>query len=120
MKTRLLLLMLLAGSGCCRRMVPGLREVTVRDTVLIRPAVQVDTVLTMRPADTVRLYRERLRVQVVRQQDTLRVAAECRPDTVRLPLVRVVQAPAPIAPAMWPYLLVGAVLMGLLLRALRW
>lgn len=60
------------------------REVTTqRDTVVITERVAVvDTVLLI---DTVTIQKDRLRVRLLRLPgDTVRVEAECQPDTVRL------------------------------------
>ena len=60
------------------------REVTTqRDTVVITERVAVvDTVLL---TDTVTIEKDRLRVRLLRLPgDTVRVEAECQPDTVRI------------------------------------
>ena len=60
------------------------REVTTqRDTVIITQRVEVlDTVLL---TDTVTIQKDRLRIRLLRLPgDTVRVEAECQPDTVRL------------------------------------
>lgn len=106
MRTELLLALGLLFCGCvtqraCERRYPveALTErVVVRDTVLVRPAGRLDTVLrlatdTLRLHDTVTLTRERLRVELVRLgPDSLALSAECAPDTLRVPqVIRVTQ-----------------------------
>ena len=48
------------------------------------PVVRADTFFITTEQDTVVLERERLRVQVIREYDTLRVEAECKADTVEV------------------------------------
>ncbi|MDX2061777.1 MAG: hypothetical protein SFY70_01815 [Bacteroidia bacterium] len=101
MRTLLLLTLVLLLSACvtqraCERRFPveALTErVVVRDTVIVRPAARLDTVLrlstdTLRVRDTVTLTRDRLRVELVRLgPDSLALSAECAPDTLRVPQV---------------------------------
>ena len=81
LKSRLLLLFaaaLLTGCGNKKPLVS-----LERDTVVITESVSVvDTVLLR---DTVTIEKDRLRVRLLRLPgDTVRVEAECQPDTVRI------------------------------------
>lgn len=97
---RLLFLAALAliSSGCitqrgCERRFPvkTLRETIVeRDTLIVRPEARVDTFVriatdTLRQGDTVIVERDRLRLSIVQRHDTVYVAGQCLPDTVRVP-----------------------------------
>jgi len=79
MRTALLASVLLLAS--CKPLEPILQTVTVRDTVIV-PEVRIDTVIVTKPADTITLFKDRLKVQIVRKHDTLLVAGECQTDTV--------------------------------------
>ena len=81
MKTYALFLLV---SACVISSCKVQREVTTqRDTVIITQRVEVlDTVLL---TDTVTIQKDRLRIRLLRLPgDTVRVEAECQPDTVRL------------------------------------
>lgn len=65
----------------CKTVEPILQTVTVRDTVIV-PEVRVDTMLVTKPADTITLFKDRLKVQIIRKHDTLRVSGECQSDTI--------------------------------------
>lgn len=100
----------LLGQGCAPARLTVAPAVTLRDTVVITSPARLDTVLrVLRRTDTLRIDTGRVRVFIRRSVDTLRVAAECAPDTVRLPGVlrteRVyVPQPAdcPDVPSPWP------------------
>lgn len=72
-------------------MAPLVQTVTVHDTVLV-PEVRIDTQLVAGATDTITLYKDRLKVQIVRHLDTLRVSAECEVDTI----FRTVTVQAPV------------------------
>ena len=55
--------------------------VVVHDTIMI-PQVSVDTVIVSKPIDTILIQQDRLRVEIIRYYDTLKVTAECQADTV--------------------------------------
>lgn len=58
---------------------------TVFQTVNVPvPEVHTDTVVVSKPMDTVYLTKERLSVKVVRKYDTLRIDADCLPDTIKV------------------------------------
>jgi hypothetical protein len=86
------LLLLGLALGACRSLPQRCAElyptqiVERRDTVIRVGGFKTDT-LTVRTTeyDTVRIDTGRISVQVIRHRDTLRIAAECRADTVRLP-----------------------------------
>lgn len=125
----LLAVLLLAGCATerrCQRLYPpaAYTTVTVRDTVVVTPAVRADTHWVAQPTDTLVLERERLRVEVVRHRDTLRLAAECRPDTLYIPRVREVvrYSPSPTPQTGlpgWVWALGAALVVAGLARLLR-
>jgi len=81
--------LLLWVSACAISSCKVQREITTqRDTVVITERVAVvDTVLL---TDTVTIQKDRLRVRLLRLPgDTVRVEAECQPDTVRLQTTRI-------------------------------
>jgi hypothetical protein len=80
MRTVLLASVLLLA-GCVKPAEPIFKTVTVRDTVIV-PEVRVDTMLVTKPADTITLFKDRLKVQIIRKHDTLRVSGECQTDTI--------------------------------------
>jgi hypothetical protein len=102
----------ITAERCAQRYPPPVLERTIerRDTVLLSRAARLDTQLVWR-TDTVRLSQDRLSVRIERRQDTLLVQADCRPDTLRIPLVREVIRLAPRAherSLTWLWLILGA------------
>ncbi len=60
-----------------------LKKDTVNDTIQITiPQVEVDTFFKSQDGDTVTLYQDRLRIQYVRQGDTVYLSGECKSDTI--------------------------------------
>lgn len=60
-----------------------LKKDTVNDTIQITiPQVEVDTFFQGKDGDTVTLYKDRLRIQYVRQGDTIYISGECQTDTI--------------------------------------
>lgn len=124
-----MLLLLLAGcmsqERCLRQFPIAEREVTVRDTVIFTPPARLDTVWNSLPQDTLIVEKERVTVRIERRRDTLRVAADCRPDTVRVPRIREIIRYVPVAAKPhwrlpgWAWAVVSAVGVGLLARLLR-
>ena len=53
----------------------------VTDTVVTQPVAITDTV-TLRQHDTITLVKEKLRVQLVKVNDTITINAECASDTI--------------------------------------
>ena len=76
------------------------KELVLIDTVVITPSLRVDT-LTYFRTDTITIEKERLRVQIKRIHDTLRISAECQADTVRI--FKEVEVPGPVVyrPRAW-------------------
>ena len=70
------------------------------DTVVVTSSLRVDT-LTYFRTDTITIEKERLRVQIKRIHDTLRISAECQADTVRI--FKEVEVPGPVVyrPRAW-------------------
>lgn len=60
-----------------------LKRDTINDTVQITiPQIEVDTFFQGKDGDTVTLYKDRLRIQYVRQGDTVYISGECQTDTI--------------------------------------
>lgn len=60
-----------------------LKRDTINDTIQITiPQVEVDTFFQEKDGDTVTLYQDRLRIQYVRQGDTVYLSGECKSDTI--------------------------------------
>ena len=76
------------------------KELVLIDTVVVTPSLRVDTLAYFR-TDTITIERDRLRVQIKRIHDTLRISAECKADTVRI--VKEVEVPGPVVykPRVW-------------------
>jgi len=76
------------------------KELVLIDTLVITPSLRVDTLAYFR-TDTITIERDRLRVQIKRIHDTLRISAECKADTVRI--VKEVEVPGPVVykPRVW-------------------
>lgn len=53
------------------------------DTIIISPNTKVDTVLSY-DFDTITLFKDKLRLKLIKINDTLIVDAECLPDTIRI------------------------------------
>lgn len=67
--------------------------VTIVDTVrVITKRVQTDTVVVTQPKDTIYLEKERLRVKVVRYNDTIKVKGVCQSDTI----IQIVERQVPV------------------------
>jgi hypothetical protein len=76
------------------------KEIVLIDTMVITPSLRVDTLAYFR-TDTITIEKDRLRVQIKRVHDTLRISAECQADTVRI--VKEIALPPVIkyAPRKW-------------------
>ena len=76
------------------------KELVLIDTVVVMSSLRVDT-LTYFRTDTITIEKERLRVQIKRIHDTLRISAECQADTVRI--FKEVEVPGPVVyhPRAW-------------------
>ena len=60
-----------------------LKRDTINDTIQITiPQVKVDTIFQGKDGDTVTLYKDRLRIQYIRQGDTVYISGECKTDTI--------------------------------------
>jgi len=60
-----------------------LKRDTINDTIQITiPQVEVDTFFKTQDGDTVTLHQDRLRIQYVRQGDTVYLSGECKSDTI--------------------------------------
>ena len=60
----------------------------VRDTVVVQPVAITDTV-TLKQQDTITLIKDKLKVRLVRVNDTITINAECASDTI----ISVVEVP---------------------------
>ena len=60
-----------------------LKKDTINDTIQITiPQVEVDTFFKTQDGDTITLYQDRLRIQYLRQGDTVYLSGECQSDTI--------------------------------------
>tara|TARA_R110002020_G_scaffold50389_1_gene142460 strand:- start:120 stop:587 length:468 start_codon:yes stop_codon:yes gene_type:complete len=60
-----------------------LKRDTINDTIQITiPQVEVDTFFQGKDGDTVTIYKDRLRIQYIRQGDTVYLSGECQTDTI--------------------------------------
>jgi len=60
-----------------------LKRDTINDTLQITiPQIEVDTFFQGKDGDTVTIYKDRLRIQYVRQGDTIYISGECQTDTI--------------------------------------
>ena len=70
--------------------------VTVHDTIVVPPTLVRDTVVT-KERDTVLIEKDRIRIKIVRVNDTLMVEGECVTDTIyrtiEVPVQQLVEKP---------------------------
>ena len=60
-----------------------LKRDTINDTIQITiPQVEVDTFFQGKDGDTVTIYKDKLRIQYLRQGDTVYLSGECESDTI--------------------------------------
>jgi len=60
-----------------------LKRDTINDTIQITiPQVEVDTIFQGTDGDTVTIYKDKLRIQYVRQGDTVYISGQCKTDTI--------------------------------------
>ena len=60
-----------------------LKKDTINDTIKITTQeVKVDTIFNSADGDTVTLFKDKLRIQYVRQGDTVYISGECKSDTI--------------------------------------
>jgi len=89
----------LALSSCgCEK--PLVDSVVVRDTIYTERVVS-DTVVVSTPQDTIVMEKERLRVRVVRINDTLRIEGECQTDTIYR--TKIIKVPVKVVESRWPW-----------------
>ena len=99
MKTTLYILALMLITSCYTKK-QAVRKfctettVTIHDTVIV-PEIKADTVFSVE-FDTIRIERERLRVQVIRLLDSVYVNAECKSDTIYRTHTVSVPCPKPV------------------------
>lgn len=82
----------------------GFLDITIRDSFIYRESVRADTTLvldTLVKSDTIYLTKERLKLRIVKQHDTLRISGECEADTIKVPIVRTIVKPADPEPSYW-------------------
>jgi|SanBayMetagenome_1026888.scaffolds.fasta_scaffold02942_6 hypothetical protein len=107
MKNIILFVSILSLTGCSaewhlRKAIqkdPKLRQpttLTVHDTVIVPPTLVRDTVVT-KDRDTVLIEKDRIRIKIVRVNDTLMVEGECVTDTIyrtiKVPVEQLVEKP---------------------------
>ena len=79
---------------------PLVDSVVVRDTIYTERVVS-DTVVVSMPQDTIVMEKERLRVRVVRINDTLRIEGECEADTIYR--TTTIEVPVKVVESRWPW-----------------
>ena len=95
------------------------KEILLIDTVVVSEGIRVDT-LAYFYTDTFTIEKERLRVQIKRIYDTLRISAECKSDTIRIidrvelpPRIKYVEKEDKwTRMLLWIALIVGALVLG--------
>jgi hypothetical protein len=75
-------------------------EVVVHDTIYTERVIS-DTIVVSKPQDTIVMEKERLRVRVVRINDTLRIEGECAADTIYR--TTTIEVPVKVVESRWPW-----------------
>lgn len=57
--------------------------VVIYDTIIVTPPSKMDTAISFN-FDTVTLFKDKLRLKLIKTTDTLLIDAECLPDTIRI------------------------------------
>lgn len=92
------LVALLATS--CGLQKPEVSTIVMHDTIYTDRVV-ADTIVVTKPQDTIVMEKERLRVRVVRINDTLRIEGECEADTIYR--TTTIEVPVKVVESRWPW-----------------
>jgi len=98
LKPALVLLALFAVS--CGPQKPEVSTIVMHDTIYTDRVVS-DTIVVTKPKDTIVMEKERLRVRVVRINDTLRIEGECEADTIYR--TTTIEVPIKVVESAWPW-----------------
>ena len=77
------------------------QRVVKMDTTIITPERIVRDTIVTTAVDTIEMVRDRVRIQLVRQFDTIFVNVECPPDTIRVVQTASVDSICPPRPTDW-------------------
>ena len=88
---------LLIGCGPSK---PLIETIVMHDTIYTDRVVS-DTIVVTKAQDTIVMEKERLRVRVVRINDTLRIEGECAADTIYR--TTTVEVPVKVVESRWPW-----------------
>jgi len=84
----------------CGHLKPSVETVVIQDTIYTDRVVS-DTIVVSKPQDTIVMEKERLRVKVVRINDTLRIEGECQADTIYR--TTTIEVPIKVVESSWPW-----------------
>ena len=88
---------LLIGCGPSK---PLIETIVMHDTIYTDRVVS-DTIVVTKTQDTIVMEKERLRVRVVRINDTLRIEGECQADTIYR--TTTIEVPVKVVESRWPW-----------------
>ena len=88
---------LLIGCGPSK---PLIETIVMHDTIYTDRVVS-DTIVVTKAQDTIVMEKERLRVRVVRINDTLRIEGECEADTIYR--TTTIEVPVKVVESRWPW-----------------
>ena len=79
---------------------PLIETIVMHDTIYTDRVVS-DTIVVTKVQDTIVMEKERLRVRVVRINDTLRIEGECQADTIYR--TTTIEVPVKVVESRWPW-----------------
>jgi len=79
---------------------PLIETIVMHDTIYTDRVVS-DTIVVTKAQDTIVMEKERLRVRVVRINDTLRIEGECQADTIYR--TTTIEVPVKVVESRWPW-----------------
>jgi hypothetical protein len=117
------LLVMFALHGCCPKIVPLEKRVEFHDTLIVTKPAKVDTHFVLKDGEERVIYKDKLRIEVQRLRDTLRVDGECKPDTVTVQVPLYYEKEAVIKTERetpwWNWLIIGVLGLAILILALK-
>ncbi len=84
----------------CGPLKPEVQTVIMHDTIYTDRVVS-DTIVVSKEQDTIFMEKERLRVRVVRVNDTLMIEGECAADTIYR--TTTIEVPIKVVESRWPW-----------------
>ena len=91
---------LLSLCVACGPLKPEVSTIVMHDTIYTDRVVS-DTIVVSTAQDTIVMEKERLRVRVVRINDTLRIEGECEADTIYR--TTTIEVPVKVVESRWPW-----------------